>query len=77
MAALRELEQTVWPRLSKTKSVGEIEAFAQRLLRSADEGHWPSLRSYAEMLEQQAQEFDFSKLPQTLQRFPEVLVSLS
>ncbi|MBL9175605.1 MAG: response regulator, partial [Verrucomicrobiales bacterium] len=77
VAILRDLEQTVWPRLCKTKSVGEIEAFAQRLLRSADDGHWPSLRSYAQMLEQQAQEFDFSKLPQTLQRFPEILASLS
>ena len=77
MAALRAQEQTVWPRLCKTKSVGEIEAFAQRLCRWAEEGHWPTLRSYAEMLEQQAQEFDFSRLPQTLQRFPEVIASLS
>ena len=77
MAALREQEQTVWPRLCKTKSVGEIEAFAQRLCRWAEEGHWPPLRSYGEMLEQQAQEFDFSKLPQTLQRFPEIVASLA
>ena len=77
LADLREQQQTVWPRLCKTKSVGEIEAFAQRLCRWADEGHWPPLRSYGEMLEQQAQEFDFSKLPQTLQRFPEIIASLS
>jgi signal transduction histidine kinase/ligand-binding sensor domain-containing protein/DNA-binding response OmpR family regulator len=77
LAALREQQQTVWPRLCKTKSVSEIEAFAQRLLRLAEQGHWPPLRSYGEMLEQQAQEFDFSKLPQTLQRFPEVVGSLS
>ncbi|MSU36415.1 MAG: response regulator [Pedosphaera sp.] len=77
MAELRGQQQTVWPRLCKTKSVGEIEAFAQRLLGWAEEGHWPSLRSYAEMLEQQAQEFDFSRLPQTLVRFPEVIASLS
>ena len=77
MAALREQQQTVWPRLCKTKAVGEIEAFAQRLRRAAEEGHWPSLSSYAEMLEQQAQEFDFSRLPQTLLRYPEMIDSLS
>jgi signal transduction histidine kinase/ligand-binding sensor domain-containing protein/DNA-binding response OmpR family regulator/protocatechuate 3,4-dioxygenase beta subunit len=77
IAALQEQQQTVWPRLCKTKAVGEIEAFAQRLLRSAEEGHWPSLRAYAETLQQQAQEFDFSRLPQSLMRFPEVIASLS
>jgi CheY-like chemotaxis protein len=76
MAALREQQQTVWPRLCKTKAMNEIEAFAQRLRRSAEEGHWPTLGSYAEALEQQVQEFDLSRLPQTLQRFPEVVASL-
>jgi DNA-binding response OmpR family regulator len=77
MAALRVQEQTVWPRLCKTKAVGEIESFAQRLRRSAEEGHWPALRTYADLLEQQAQEFDFARLPHTLQRFPETIASLS
>jgi len=76
MAALREQEQTVWPRLCKTKAMTELEAFAQRLRRWAEEGHWPPLRSYAETLDQQVQEFDLSRLPQTLQRFPEVIASL-
>ncbi len=76
MAALREQQQAVWPRLCKTRAMSEIEAFAQRLGRWAEEGHWPSLRSYAEALDQQVQEFDLSRLPQTLQRFPEVLDSL-
>jgi PAS domain S-box-containing protein len=77
VSALREQEQIVWPRLCKTRAMGEIEAFAQRLLRSAEEGQWPALRSYAETLDQQVQEFDLSRLPQTLQRFPEVIASLS
>jgi len=77
MAALREQHQTVWPRLCKTRAMGEIEAFAKRLGRWAQEGSWPSLRSYAETLDQQVQEFDLSRLPQTLQRFPDVMASLS
>ena len=77
MALLREQEQTVWPRLCKTLAIGEIEGFAQGLRRWAEEGHWPPLRSYAEALDQQVQEFDFSRLPQTLQRFPAVIASLS
>ena len=76
VAMLREQEQTVWPRLCKTLATGEIEGFAQGLRRWAEQGHWPSLRSYAETLEQQVQEFDFSRLPQTLQRFPEVIEAL-
>jgi len=77
MLALREQQQTVWPRLCKTRAMGEIEAFAQRLRGSAEAGHWPTLRSYAESLDQQVQEFDLSRLPQTLQRFPEIIASLS
>jgi CheY-like chemotaxis protein len=77
MTALREQQQTVWPRLCKTRAMGEIEAFAQRLHGWAEAGHWPALRSYAEALNQQVQEFDLSRLPQTLQRFPEVIASLS
>ena len=77
MAALREQHQTVWPRLCKTRAMGEIEAFAKRLDRWSKEGSWPSLRAYAETLDQQVQEFDLSRLPQTLQRFPEVIASLS
>jgi CheY-like chemotaxis protein len=76
MAALREQQQSVWPRLCKTRAMSEIEAFAQRLRRWGEEGHWPALRSYAEALDQQVQEFDLSRLPQTLQRFPEVIESL-
>jgi CheY-like chemotaxis protein len=77
ISALREQEQTVWPRLCKTRAMGEIEAFAQRLRAWAEAGHWPTLRSYAETLDQQVQEFDLSRLPQTLQRFPEIIASLS
>ena len=73
---LRQQEQTVWPRLCKTLATGEIEGFARGLRRCAEEGQWPSLCSYAEALEQQVQEFDFSRLPQTLQRFPDVIASL-
>jgi CheY-like chemotaxis protein len=76
LAVLREQKQTVWPRLCKTLATGEIEGFAQGLRRVAAEGQWSSLGSYAKALEQQVQEFDFSRLPQTLQRFPELIASL-
>jgi CheY-like chemotaxis protein len=76
LAMLREQQQAVWPRLCKTKAMGEIETFAKRLQLCAEEGHWPSLRSYAESLDQQVQEFDLTRLPKTLQRFPEVIDSL-
>jgi hypothetical protein len=74
---LRQEERTVWPTLSKTKDMDEIEKFAGRLRAWAAEAEWSELRVYAEGLDQQVQEFDLSRLPKTLQNFPEILKSLS
>jgi hypothetical protein len=54
-----------------------IEAFARMLKQCAGEGEWPALRAYADSLEQQVQEFDVTRLPRTLQTFPEIIASLS
>jgi PAS domain S-box-containing protein len=73
---LREQEQIVWPRLCKTRAMGEIEAFAKRLTEWAAQGEWPALQKYAQSLEQQVQDFDLNRLPRTLQEYPAVLASL-
>ena len=76
LARLRAEETVAWTRLSQTMAIGEIEEFAAKLRGLADEGHWSELRSYAETLERQAQDFDLDRLPQTLARFPEVVQAL-
>jgi CheY-like chemotaxis protein len=76
LAALREEEQRLWPGLCKRKSMDEIEQFSLRLKERAEAGQWPSLRAYAESLEQQVQEFDLDRLPKTLQAFPSILNTL-
>jgi signal transduction histidine kinase/ligand-binding sensor domain-containing protein/DNA-binding NarL/FixJ family response regulator len=72
LAKLREEQATVWTRLCQTMAIGEIEEFAARLQALGEAGHWPELRTFASTLQQQAQEFDLDRLPQTLQRFAEV-----
>jgi signal transduction histidine kinase/CheY-like chemotaxis protein len=74
---LRTEEAEIWPDLCKTRAMDEIEQFAARLKAWADEGQWPTLRAFAESLDQQVQEFDMARLPKTLQGFPDILKSLS
>jgi CheY-like chemotaxis protein len=76
LAKLREEERTIWPRLCKTRAMGEIEQFARRLKEMAEAAQWSSLSVYAASLEQQVQEFDLTRLPKTLQTFPAILNSL-
>jgi signal transduction histidine kinase/ligand-binding sensor domain-containing protein/DNA-binding response OmpR family regulator len=77
LAKLREEEARVWPGLCKTMAMDKVEQFASRLKAWAAEGQWPSLGAYAENLDQQVQEFDLTRLPQTLNNFPAILRSVS
>jgi CheY-like chemotaxis protein len=77
LARLREEEERVWPALCTTLAMDKVERFASRLKTWAAEGQWSVLSAYAERLDQQVQEFDVTQLPQTLNRFPEILRSLS
>ena len=74
---LRHEEQTVWPRLCETKSMGEIEAFAHRLQSWAQAGQWQALSLYAARLDEQVQEFDLDRLPKTLAEFSEQVGKLA
>ncbi|MSU62494.1 MAG: response regulator [Pedosphaera sp.] len=76
LARLREEEERVWPDLCERKAMDEIEQFARRLKGWAEEAQWPTLRAYAENLDQQVQEFDLDRLPKTLQNFPAVIGAL-
>jgi CheY-like chemotaxis protein len=76
LTRLREEEERVWPGLCTTLAMDKVEQFAVRLKTLAEEGHWPSLRAYAESLDQQVQEFDLDRLPNTLQNFPAIISSL-
>jgi hypothetical protein len=77
LAKLRDAEQRVWPELCKRKAMDEIEQFAGRLKQWAEEAEWPGLLAYATNLEQQVQEFDLDRLRATLQKFPDIILSLS
>jgi signal transduction histidine kinase/ligand-binding sensor domain-containing protein/CheY-like chemotaxis protein/protocatechuate 3,4-dioxygenase beta subunit len=77
LVRLREEEDQVWPGLCKTLAMDKVEQFASRLKAWGAEGQWPALAAYAQSLDQQVQEFDVTRLPQTLNRFPAVLGSLS
>ena len=77
LARLREEQERVWPGLCKTMAMDQVEQFASRVKALAAEGHWQSLGAYAESLDRQVQEFDVAQLPQTLNRFPTILSSLS
>jgi signal transduction histidine kinase/ligand-binding sensor domain-containing protein/CheY-like chemotaxis protein len=77
LARLREEEERVWPALCTTLAMDKVEQFASRLKTWAAEGQWSALGAYAATLDQQVQEFDMTQLPQTLNRFPSILRSLS
>jgi PAS domain S-box-containing protein len=77
LARLRQEEERIWPGLCKTMAMDQVEQFASRLKALAAEGHWSSLGAYAESLDRQVQDFDVDQLPQTLNRFPTILGSLS
>jgi HPt (histidine-containing phosphotransfer) domain-containing protein len=72
LGRLREQEQTIWPELCQSLSMDEIEEFARRLTGWAEDGQWPALRAYAASLEKQARAFDLTRLPKSLQEFPDV-----
>ena len=76
-AKLRHEHTSVWPRLGQTMAIGEIEEFAARLTVMAEEGHWPELGALASAIQEQAQDFDLDRLPQTLQRFGEICQRLA
>ncbi len=77
LARLQDEAERVWPGLCKTMAMDKVEQFALRLKGWAEEGQWSALTAYAADLDQQVQEFDLTRLPQTLNNFPAMLRSLS
>jgi CheY-like chemotaxis protein len=72
LAKLREQQKAVWPELSQSLSMDEIEQFAKRLESWAQEGEWAVLREYSATLINEVQQFDLARLPKSLERFPEI-----
>lgn len=66
----------IWPRLSRTMDMAEIEAFAHRLISVAEEGQIPELRAYSLQLIQEVDAFDIDRLPGTLERFSKLCESV-
>ncbi len=73
---LRQELATVWPRLTRTMDMGEIEEFARRLHGWAGEGELGGLARFAADLARDVDAFDVDQLPKTLQRFPAVCDSV-
>jgi CheY-like chemotaxis protein len=76
LAQLREQQQSVWPELCQSLAMDEIEQFARRLRRWADEGQFPGLGTYAEGLLRDVESFDVDRLPQRPEEFPLVCASI-
>ena len=72
IARLRQEQASVWPRLTKTMDMGEIEEFARRLDRWAAEGQCAGLKTHATALLREVEVFVVEALTRTLSQFPAV-----
>ncbi|MCL1471751.1 PAS domain-containing hybrid sensor histidine kinase/response regulator [Argonema antarcticum] len=69
---LRQEEESTWLELCKTMKRRDIQAFVERLRDLVQEYQCQVLLEYLTTLESQLSAFDWERLPQTIQRFPEV-----
>ena len=72
IAKLRQELESVWPRLSRTMDMAEIEEFTGRLHTLATEGEFPDLLACAARLARDVEAFDVDQLVRALQQFPAV-----
>ncbi|MEW6159199.1 MAG: two-component regulator propeller domain-containing protein [Verrucomicrobiota bacterium] len=77
LAKLRDAREAFWPRLCQTMDMAEVEEFARSLQQAAQEGQWPVLGQYAQLLLEQVEAFDLDRLPQTLERFPTICQAIA
>ena len=66
---LQSLSVSLWEPLQKTLSVEELEAFVAALNQIASEIPYPPLVQYAQTLNQQLEDFNWTSLPQTVADF--------
>ncbi|MEB3310666.1 MAG: ATP-binding protein [Snowella sp.] len=76
IAALKNEEETVWPRLQKTMIMKDLRQFAKRLGDLTDNYPFKILIDYVNQLESQLQAFDGDNLTHTVSNFPEIRRSL-
>ncbi len=72
IAKLRQELESVWPRLSRTMDMAEIEEFTGRLHTLATDGEFPDLLAYAGRLTRDVEAFDVDQLVKALHQFPSV-----
>jgi CheY-like chemotaxis protein len=73
---LRELESEVWPKLSKSMGVREMETFARALLAEADATACGPLADYAGKLLAEVQAIDIHAQEKTMKTFPVLVAAI-
>jgi CheY-like chemotaxis protein len=73
---LRGLEKKIWPTLSKTMGVREMEGFAHDLLDHSKAAGCPPLADYAGKLLAEVQAIDIHGQEQTMHSFPEIVAAI-
>ena len=70
-------EEAFWQIISQTLRSRDLRDFATRLGAWGQEHQCQELQDYANRLQQQLEDFDWGKLPQTVKEFPELVRSLN
>jgi len=73
---LNKIVETHWQELRKTLTMREIEEFANQLETWANEHQCQQLLDYAETLQIQLDEFDWDRIPDTVNQFSALIKSL-
>ena len=70
---LRQEEENTWQELRKTMKRRDLRAFCDLLHHLAVEYQCQALLNYAKMLENQLTTFDWERLPETVEQFPNLI----
>jgi PAS domain S-box-containing protein len=76
LVKLNQLAQTTWLELRKTLTMREIEEFANQLETWANEHQCQQLLDYAQTLQIQLDEFEWDRIPDTVNHFSALIESL-
>ena len=77
LAQLRELEEDVWPSLSRSMGARETTAFGQRIGELGRAADCDTVADYGRELAEAAGSFQLSKTEKLLQHFPSRLEAIS
>ncbi|MCF6247455.1 MAG: ATP-binding protein, partial [Desulfobacula sp.] len=74
---LNQLKEQTWKGLMDAMVIDEIKRFAQTLKNLSYDIDYSDLEHYADQLASQAEKFDMVRLPDTLNRYPDIIKGIS